>query len=94
MKTFKEYRDNPDWCPNCDSGDITGKFEVRIVETQALLEITCEDCGMKWDHVFDFASYEVTKSPHEGDFSDKETVEEETFLEERSQAKAINEGEI
>jgi hypothetical protein len=50
--------------PKCDSGNIEGG-DIQMDGMMAWQEITCLDCGVAWDDVYELQSVEVTHIPEE-----------------------------
>ena len=53
-----DYIDNPNFCPQCGSKDITGhQFDVE--NRLAWQAVTCVDCLAEWHDLFTLTGYEL-----------------------------------
>lgn len=95
MKTNKEYKKEPNQCPNCDSISILSWVDhIELGDDTGWRPWECLKCRMKWHANYKLTGYWIAVEPppkEEEEFSDKETVEEETRIEQRAEAKSINE---
>lgn len=53
----REYMKDPDHCPYCESGRLTGSF-VDLFSQGAAQPVKCEDCGRTWHDIYELVGVE------------------------------------
>lgn len=55
-------------CPFCKSHDISAGVDTHIDCTVAWNEVTCNECGKKWNDIFQLIGYEeIKEEENDGD---------------------------